>query len=58
MKTVVLTGIRKMELWKVSNPELRNDTDVLLKTGIVGVCGTDIHYYLMERIGDQLESAP
>lgn len=58
MKSAVLTGVRKIELREVPDPQLRNETDVLLRMGMVGVCGTDIHYYLKERIDDQVVSYP
>ena len=58
MKSAVLTGIRKIEVREVPDPQLRNETDVLLKIGVVGLCGTDIHYYLAERIGNQVVQYP
>ena len=58
MKALRLTGLRQMELTEVPNPELRNDTDVLLKMGAIGVCGSDIHYYLTGRIGSQIVKYP
>ena len=54
MKSAVLTGIRKIEVREVPDPQLRNETDVLLKIGVVGLCGTDIHYYLADRICNQV----
>ncbi|MHC4570852.1 MAG: zinc-dependent alcohol dehydrogenase [Planctomycetota bacterium] len=53
MKAVVLTGIRQMELADVPEPSLKKDTDVLLKVEMVGVCGSDVHYYETGRIGEQ-----
>lgn len=37
---------------------LSNDTDVLIKVGAVGVCGSDVHYYERGRIGDQIVEYP
>ena len=53
MKAVVLTGIRQMELADVPEPSIKKDTDVLLKVEVVGVCGSDVHYYETGRIGEQ-----
>jgi L-iditol 2-dehydrogenase len=58
MKSLVLTGIKKIELREISAPELKSDTDVLLKIKVVGICGSDIHYYSSGRIGDQVIKFP
>ncbi len=58
MKSIALTGIRKLELRDVTKPQLQSDKDVLLKIAVVGVCGSDIHYYKDGRIGDQLVKYP
>jgi L-iditol 2-dehydrogenase len=54
MKSLVLTGIRKIEIAEKPAPALRHPTDVLLKITRVGICGSDIHYYTQGRIGDQI----
>jgi len=53
MKAAVLTGVRKIEIQDIPCPEIKSDTDVLLKTARVGICGSDIHYFLSSRVGDQ-----
>jgi L-iditol 2-dehydrogenase len=58
MKTMQLTGIREMEMFDVPNPELINNTDVLIRMTTVGVCGSDVHYYTTGRIGDQIVKYP
>jgi L-iditol 2-dehydrogenase len=58
MKAVVLTGIREMEIADVPRPEIKNDTDVLLKIEMVGVCGSDVHYYETGKIGSQVVQYP
>lgn len=58
MKAVVLTGIRQMEIRDVPEPNIKNDTDVLLKVEMVGVCGSDVHYYEAGRIGSQIVEYP
>ncbi len=58
MKAMVLTGIRKMEWRDVPDPTIRADTDVLIRMGAIGVCGSDIHYYTTGRIGSQIVQYP
>lgn len=58
MKAMMLTGIRKMELREIPTPAIRSPTDVLLKLAVVGVCGSDIHYYKTGRIGSQVVEYP
>ena len=58
MKTMFLTGIRQMEMKEVPKPMLTNDTDVLIKMKVLGVCGSDIHYYTTGKIGSQVVQYP
>ncbi len=58
MKAAALTGPQKIEIIDVPDPQLLNETDVLLKLIAVGVCGSDIHYYTTGRIGDQIVRYP
>lgn len=58
MKAVVLTGIRQMEIIDIPMPAIKNDTDVLVKLAVVGVCGSDVHYYETGRIGSQVVTYP
>jgi len=58
MKAVVLTGIRKMELTEVPEPSVKEDSDVLLKIEMVGVCGSDVHYYETGKIGSDIAEYP
>ncbi len=58
MKAAVLTGLRQMEVAEMPRPAIKNDTDVLLKVGVVGVCGSDVHYYLTGRIGSAVVKYP
>ncbi len=39
-----------MELVDVPKPCVEKDTDVLLKVKVVGVCGSDVHYYETGRM--------
>ena len=58
MKAALLTGIGKFEIKQVPEPEIKNDTDVLVRIKMVGVCGSDIHYYTTGRIGSQIVKYP
>ncbi len=58
MKAAVLTGIRRIEIVDLPKPSIKNDNDVLLKVAVVGVCGSDVHYYLSGRIGSKIVRYP
>jgi len=58
MKTFALTGIREMKLMDMPEPIIMNDTDVLIRMKVMGVCGSDIHYYKDGKIGSQVVTFP
>jgi len=58
MKAAVLTGIRQMEIRDVPDPVMTREDDVLLKMEVIGVCGSDVHYYTTGRIGSQVVRYP
>ncbi|HBG77607.1 MAG TPA: hypothetical protein DDW84_01990 [Phycisphaerales bacterium] len=58
MKALALTKVARLEIIDVPAPQIKNDTDVLLKIAVVGVCGSDIHYYETGRVGSQVVSFP
>lgn len=58
MEAVVLIGLRQMGLRDVLKPGIKKDSDVLLKIEMVGVCGSDVHYYEAGRIGSQVVEYP
>lgn len=58
MKAFKLTALREMTLLDAPDPVVRLPTDVLVKLGAVGVCGSDIHYYATGRIGCQVVEYP
>jgi L-iditol 2-dehydrogenase len=58
MKAMMLTGIRKMEMIEVPEPLIADDHDVKIRMEVVGVCGSDIHYYQHGRIGSQVVQYP
>jgi len=58
MKAAVLTGLRELEVRETPDPVLARADDVLLDVKVVGVCGSDVHYYLTGRIGSQVVEYP
>ena len=58
MKSAMLTGLRKIEMADVPDPEIKGSKDVKIRMHVVGVCGSDIHYYQNGRIGSQVVTYP
>ncbi len=58
MKTARFTDIKKIEIADVPAPNLDAPDDVLLRVQRVGICGSDVHYYLDGRIGDKVLAYP
>jgi L-iditol 2-dehydrogenase len=58
MKAFTLSGIREMALIDIPEPAIAGDHEVKIKMSAVGVCGSDIHYYLHGRIGSQVVQYP
>ncbi|WP_129597726.1 NAD(P)-dependent alcohol dehydrogenase [Anaerophilus nitritogenes] len=50
-KAIFMQGTNNMVIKDVPMPEL-TDKDVLVKVDMVGICGSDVHYYQHGRIGD------
>ena len=44
MKAAFVTGIEKVEIKEIDKPVI-SDTEVLIKTKTVGVCGSDLHLF-------------
>ncbi|MHB8969586.1 MAG: alcohol dehydrogenase catalytic domain-containing protein [Pirellulaceae bacterium] len=58
MKAFQLIGRREMVQLDAPDPKIEQPTDVLIKLGALGVCGSDIHYYSTGRIGCQVVEYP
>lgn len=58
MKAAALTALRTVEIQDVPDPEISRETDVLLDVNVVGVCGSDMHYYRTGRIGEMVVEYP
>jgi L-iditol 2-dehydrogenase len=50
-KAVFMQGTNNMVFKDVPVPEV-SEKDVLVKVDVVGICGSDVHYYQHGRIGD------
>jgi L-iditol 2-dehydrogenase len=57
MRAARLHGIRDLRLEGLPRPT-PGPGEVLLEVASVGVCGSDVHYYLDGRIGSQVVTAP
>jgi len=51
-------GIRKMEIAEVPEPGINFPNEVKIKMKVMGVCGSDIHYYTSGNIGTQIVKYP
>ena len=57
MKAAILHGIRDIRIEDVEKPAV-GPGEALVRVRAVGVCGSDVHYYLNGRIGTQVVRAP
>ena len=57
MRAAYMTGLRQIEIRRVPRPE-PGPGEVLVRVRAVGVCGSDVHYYLHGRIGPFVVNAP
>jgi L-iditol 2-dehydrogenase len=58
MRAAVLTGPGTIEVRDWPKPEIKDRTDVLLRVKTVGICGSDLHYFSQERVGDTVIRYP
>ena len=57
MKAIFLDGPRSVGVGELPMPEPGKD-EVLLQVSAVGICGSDLHYYLAGGIGSEVISRP
>lgn len=50
-QAIFMQGVNHMGFQEVPVPEIR-EKEVLVKVDVVGICGSDVHYYQHGRIGD------
>jgi L-iditol 2-dehydrogenase len=58
MKAAAITGIGSVEVREIPRPEIAAPDDVLLRASIVGICGSDLHYYVADRVGGEIIHYP
>ncbi|WP_188043889.1 NAD(P)-dependent alcohol dehydrogenase [Changpingibacter yushuensis] len=58
MKAVVLEEINQITVREVEDPEELGIGELLIAPRMVGICGSDVHYYRHGRIGDFVLKAP
>ena len=58
MKAAFLTGVRSIEIREVPAPRVVRDDDVLVRSKAVGICGSDLHYYVSDSVGADRVSYP
>lgn len=58
MKAMMLTGIRQMDMKNIPAPVLVKPNDVKIRMSVLGICGSDIHYYTHGQIGSQKVKYP
>lgn len=58
MRAVVLERVRHIEIRDIPLPNAPGPGEVAVATKVVGVCGSDVHYYTHGRIGPFVVDAP
>jgi L-iditol 2-dehydrogenase len=58
MKAAVLLGPGNVEIREVRKPSIKATDDVLLRTAVAGLCGSDLHYFVAEKIGEETTPYP
>lgn len=58
IKAAVLHKTKDVRIDLIDMPEITGDYQVLVKIKVVGVCGSDIHYYKYGRIGSYIVKKP
>ena len=58
MKVAYFTALRELQILDEPKPLLTRPGDVLLRMDRVGVCGSDVHYYVNGRIANQIVEYP
>jgi L-iditol 2-dehydrogenase len=58
MKAAYFTALRRVEILDAPEPKLDRPDAALVRIERVGICRSDLHYYLEGRIGDQVVQYP
>ncbi len=54
MRAAYMLESREIVIKDIATPEIKKDTDVLIRVKKVGICGSDVHYYKEGCIGNQV----
>lgn len=58
MKAAVLTGVRSVEVRDIPDPKIQAPDEVLLRTAVAGLCGSDLHYFIADKVGSEKVAYP
>lgn len=58
MKAAFFAGLRQVSILETDSPQIEGPQEVRVQVERVGVCGSDVHYYLHGQIGDQVLKYP
>ena len=58
MKAAVLIAPGRVEIREVPKPAIQSPDDVLLRTAVTGLCGSDLHYFTDEKVGSETVPYP
>lgn len=58
MKAVVQTGVRSVAYRDWPDPVLERADDVLLRTVVAGLCGSDLHYFITDNVAGERIAYP
>ncbi len=58
MRAAFLTGVRTIEIREAPAPRIARDDDVIVRSKAVGVCGSDLHYYVSDTVGSDKVKYP
>ncbi len=53
MKSALITGVGRVEVREVLRPAIQAPDDVLLRSAVAGICGSDLHYYIADHVGGE-----
>jgi L-iditol 2-dehydrogenase len=58
MREARFTGLRKIKIVDVAEPAIEKPDDVKVRIDRVGICGSDVHYFLHGRIANRVVNYP
>ncbi len=58
MREARFTGLRRIEIIDTAEPEIENPHEVKVRIDRVGICGSDVHYFVHGRIANRAVQYP